>query len=240
MRAGLADDLTRCRSYRSRNELPQALPPHVMAVALTVKVIPRDHWPSRCRCRRYHLVTSGAHIARTSGAGPTNTLAMSRHQQNVAMHACAPCTHRRKSRALGEIMKSETIAVHCGYEPETTTKAVAVPIYQTVAYAFDCGAWCGAVQSRGRGLSLRPHQQPHDRRAGAPRRRAGRRRRGAVRQHRPGCAELCFAQRHRTRLQHRVGAATLRNHHTLFAHVFPRQGVSVRFAAGISRPTSRS
>ena len=103
-----------------------------------------------------------------------------------------------------------------------------------------CGAWRGAVQSRGRGLSLRPHQQPHDRRAGAPRRRAGRRRRGAVREHRPGCAELCFAQRHRTRLQHRVGAATLRNHHTLFAHVFPRQGVSVRFAAGISRPTSRS
>src|SRR5277367_5366770 len=34
-------------------------------------------------------------------------------------------------------MKSETIAVHCGYEPEPTTKAVAVPIYQTVAYAFD-------------------------------------------------------------------------------------------------------
>src|SRR5271168_2034037 len=34
-------------------------------------------------------------------------------------------------------MKSETIAIHCGYEPEPTTKAVAVPIYQTVAYAFD-------------------------------------------------------------------------------------------------------
>jgi O-acetylhomoserine (thiol)-lyase len=31
----------------------------------------------------------------------------------------------------------ETIAVHGGYSPEPTTKAVAVPIYQTVAYAFD-------------------------------------------------------------------------------------------------------
>jgi O-acetylhomoserine (thiol)-lyase len=34
-------------------------------------------------------------------------------------------------------MRSETIAIHAGYEIEPTTKAVAVPIYQTVAYAFD-------------------------------------------------------------------------------------------------------
>ncbi|MBK6295566.1 MAG: aminotransferase class I/II-fold pyridoxal phosphate-dependent enzyme [Rhodoferax sp.] len=34
-------------------------------------------------------------------------------------------------------MKIETLAVHGGYTPEPTTKAVAVPIYQTVAYAFD-------------------------------------------------------------------------------------------------------
>jgi len=34
-------------------------------------------------------------------------------------------------------MKSETIAIHGGYDVEPTTKAVAVPIYQTVAYAFD-------------------------------------------------------------------------------------------------------
>ena len=31
----------------------------------------------------------------------------------------------------------DTIAVHGGYAPEPTTKAVAVPLYQTVAYAFD-------------------------------------------------------------------------------------------------------
>jgi O-acetylhomoserine (thiol)-lyase len=30
-----------------------------------------------------------------------------------------------------------TLSVHAGYSPEPTTKAVAVPIYQTVAYAFD-------------------------------------------------------------------------------------------------------
>ena len=34
-------------------------------------------------------------------------------------------------------MKIETIAVHGGYEPEATTKAVAVPVYQTTSYAFD-------------------------------------------------------------------------------------------------------
>ncbi|MCK9261450.1 MAG: aminotransferase class I/II-fold pyridoxal phosphate-dependent enzyme [Azoarcus sp.] len=34
-------------------------------------------------------------------------------------------------------MKIETIAVHGGYSPDPTTRAVAVPIYQTVSYAFD-------------------------------------------------------------------------------------------------------
>ncbi len=31
----------------------------------------------------------------------------------------------------------ETLSIHGGYSPDPTTKAVAVPIYQTVAYAFD-------------------------------------------------------------------------------------------------------
>ena len=34
-------------------------------------------------------------------------------------------------------MRPETIAVHGGYTPDPTTKAVAVPIYQTTSYAFD-------------------------------------------------------------------------------------------------------
>ena len=34
-------------------------------------------------------------------------------------------------------MKSDTIAVHGGYQTEPTTGAVAVPIYQTVAYEFE-------------------------------------------------------------------------------------------------------
>ncbi len=34
-------------------------------------------------------------------------------------------------------MKLETLALHAGYSPEATTKAVAVPIYQTTSYSFD-------------------------------------------------------------------------------------------------------
>lgn len=34
-------------------------------------------------------------------------------------------------------MKKETLAIHAGYTTEPTTKSVAVPIYQTVAYEFD-------------------------------------------------------------------------------------------------------
>jgi O-acetylhomoserine (thiol)-lyase len=34
-------------------------------------------------------------------------------------------------------VKIETLALHAGYSPEPTTKAVAVPIYQTTSYAFD-------------------------------------------------------------------------------------------------------
>ena len=38
---------------------------------------------------------------------------------------------------LGMRVRRETIAIHGGYEDDPTTKPVAVPIYQTVAYAFD-------------------------------------------------------------------------------------------------------
>jgi O-acetylhomoserine (thiol)-lyase len=34
-------------------------------------------------------------------------------------------------------MKLETMAIHAGFEPDPTTKAVATPIYQTTSYAFD-------------------------------------------------------------------------------------------------------
>src|SRR5580704_11639126 len=79
-----------------------------------------------------------------SGAVPR---VLSRYQahDNDTMRACAGAGHHRTPRVPGEIMKSETIAIHCGYEPDPTTKAVAVPIYQTVAYAFDSAAHGAAL-----------------------------------------------------------------------------------------------
>jgi O-acetylhomoserine (thiol)-lyase len=42
-------------------------------------------------------------------------------------------------------MKRETIAIHVGYEGDPTTKAVAVPIYQTIAFEFDSAAHGAAL-----------------------------------------------------------------------------------------------
>ena len=43
-----------------------------------------------------------------------------------------PTTTKGKTK-----MKIETLAIHAGYAPDPTTKAVATPIYQTTSYAFD-------------------------------------------------------------------------------------------------------
>jgi len=42
-------------------------------------------------------------------------------------------------------MRPETIALHAGYDCDPATKAVAVPIYQTVAYSFDSAAHGAAL-----------------------------------------------------------------------------------------------
>lgn len=42
-------------------------------------------------------------------------------------------------------MKRETIAIHAGYDGDPTTKAVAVPIYQTIAFEFDDAAHGAAL-----------------------------------------------------------------------------------------------
>jgi O-acetylhomoserine (thiol)-lyase len=42
-------------------------------------------------------------------------------------------------------MRSETIAIHAGYEDDPTTHSVAVPIYQTVAYSFDSADHAAAL-----------------------------------------------------------------------------------------------
>src|SRR3974390_3066127 len=46
---------------------------------------------------------------------------------------------------VGVSMKRETLAIHAGYEPDAEARAVAVPIYQTVAYAFDSAEHAAAL-----------------------------------------------------------------------------------------------
>lgn len=53
-------------------------------------------------------------------------------------------------------MRIETLAVHAGYSPDPTTKAVAVPIYQTVAYAFD------SAQPAESGAGIHTGQRRHE------------------------------------------------------------------------------
>ena len=130
-------------------------------------------------------------------------------------------------------MKSETIAVHCGYEPETTTKAVAVPIYQTVAYAFDSAEHGAAlfnleVEGYRYGRISNPTTDVLERRVAALE--------GGVEALcvSTGQAALNYALLNVTELGCNIVSVPqlYGTTHTLFAHVFPRQGVSVRFAAG--------
>ena len=45
----------------------------------------------------------------------------------------SPAIPRSTFQRVSDEMRSETIAIHSGYDVEPTTKAVAVPIYQTAA-----------------------------------------------------------------------------------------------------------
>jgi len=127
-------------------------------------------------------------------------------------------------------MRNETIAIHGGYEVEPTTKAVAVPIYQTVAYAFDSaehGAALFNLEVEGYRYTRisNPTNEVLEKRS--PRSKASG---GPQRSLRAGRAALRGAQPRRERKEHRLGAAALRTTYTLFAHLLPGLGINVRFA----------
>src|SRR6266850_4246476 len=129
-------------------------------------------------------------------------------------------------------MRKETIAIHGGYEVDPTTKAVAVPIYQTVAYAFDSADHGAALFN----LEVDGYRYT---RIGNPTTAVLERR---VAELEGGVAALCVSSG-----QAAVHYATLNvtglgtnivsvpqlygTTHTLFAHLLPNQGVTVRFAA---------
>ena len=132
-------------------------------------------------------------------------------------------------------MKAETIAIHGGYEVDPTTKSVAVPIYQTVAYAFDSADHAASLFNlEAEGFRYTRIQNPTtavlERRVSALE---------------GGLESMCVSSG-----QAAVNYAVLNvaapganivsvpqlygTTHTLFAHVLPSQGTTVRFAASDS------
>ena len=128
-------------------------------------------------------------------------------------------------------MKSETIAIHGGYDVDPTTKAVAVPIYQTVAYAFDSadhGAALFNLEVEGYRYSRisNPTTAVLERRVAALE--------GGLEALcvSSGQAALNYASLNVTELGSNIVSAPqlYGTTYTLFAHVLPGQGVTVRFA----------
>lgn len=128
-------------------------------------------------------------------------------------------------------MKIETLAIHAGYSPDPTTKAVAVPVYQTVAYAFD-NAQHGAdlfdlkVPGNIYTRIMNPTQDVLEQRVAALE--------GGI-----GALALASGQAATTYAiqtiaeagDNIVSASTLYGGtYNLFAHTFPQYGIEVRFA----------
>src|SRR6195256_2361962 len=126
-------------------------------------------------------------------------------------------------------MRSETIAIHSGYDIEPTTKAVAVPIYQTVAYAFDSaehGAALFNLEADGFRYSRisNPTNEVLERRVAALE--------GGVEalSVSSGQAALHYAVLNVTELGCNIVSVPqlYGTTHTLFAHVLPSQGVNIQ------------
>ena len=128
-------------------------------------------------------------------------------------------------------MKLETLAVHAGYSPEPTTKAVATPIYQTVAYAFDNaqhGADLFDLKVAGNIYTriMNPTQDVLEKRVAAL--EGGLASLALA----SGMAAITYAiQTIAEAGDNIVSASTLYGGtYNLFAHTFPQQGIQTRFA----------
>ena len=128
-------------------------------------------------------------------------------------------------------MKLETLAVHAGYQPDPTTKAVAVPVYQTVAYAFDSaqhGADLFDLKVPGNIYTriMNPTQSILEARVAALEGGIGALALAS------GMAAITYAiQTIAEAGDNIVSASTLYGGtYNLFAHTFPQMGITVRFA----------
>jgi O-acetylhomoserine (thiol)-lyase len=128
-------------------------------------------------------------------------------------------------------MKPETIAIHSGYEVDPTTRAVAVPIYQTVAYAFDSADHAAALFNlEAEGFRYTRIQNPTT--AVLERRIAALEGGLEAMAVSSGQAAVNYAVLNVTQLGCNIVSVPqlYGTTHTLFAHILPGQGVTVRFA----------
>ena len=132
-------------------------------------------------------------------------------------------------------MKDETIAIHAGYESEPTTHAVAVPIYQTVAYEFDDAqhgadlfnlAVPGNIYTR----IMNPTQAVLEQRVAELEHGVGALALSA------GSAAVNYSILNLAEAGDNVVTVPqlYGGTYTLFAHMLPKQGIEVRFADGDS------
>jgi O-acetylhomoserine (thiol)-lyase len=131
----------------------------------------------------------------------------------------------------GVKVENETIAVHGGYEVDPTTKAVAVPIYQTVAYAFDSAEHAAAlfnleVEGHRYGRISNPTNDVLERRVAALEAGVG------ALSVSSGQAALHYSVLNVTGSGKNIVSVPqlYGTTYTLFAHILPQLGINVRFA----------
>ncbi|HRJ54069.1 MAG TPA: aminotransferase class I/II-fold pyridoxal phosphate-dependent enzyme [Candidatus Thiothrix moscowensis] len=132
-------------------------------------------------------------------------------------------------------MKKETISIHGGYVTDPTTKSVAVPIYQTVAYEFDNAqhgadlfnlAVPGNIYTR----LMNPTQDVLEKRVAELEGGI------AALALSSGMAAITYAIQTIAQIGDNIVATPqlYGGTYTLFAHMLPQQGIEVRFAASDS------
>src|ERR1700742_156242 len=128
-------------------------------------------------------------------------------------------------------MRNETIAIHAGYDPDPATKSVAVPIYQTVAYAFDSadhGAALFNLEAEGYRYSRIANPTPAVLEKRSTELEGGV---GALAVA-TGQAALHFALVNLADTGGNIVSVPQLHgtSHTLLSHILPRQGITTRFA----------
>ena len=132
-------------------------------------------------------------------------------------------------------MRDETKIIHSGYETDPTTKSVATPIYQTVAYEFDNAqhgadlfnlAVPGNIYTR----IMNPTTDVLEKRV------ADLEGGIAALALSAGSAAINYAVQNITEIGTNIVSTSqlYGGTYTLFAHMLPKQGVDVRFAASDS------